>query len=137
MDELIRIRHLYEEIQSQEDYCEQLRTMVESPHSAQVKQDFIQSDLDVHRNEKIILELTDAENKLQDLRDQYSLYVVKVMQKINMLQKDLQRKILKMRYLDFKTLMDISEELGYSYDHIKRTHRIGKEEYNRLSDIDG
>lgn len=131
-DELLKVRQLYEEIQYQEEYCERLRSMVESPRSASIKEDPVQADMDVHRNQKIMDELIDQQNRIKDMYEEYDSYRIKVMTKINMIGKDLQRNVLLMRYIDFKRLVDVAKELSYSSSHIKKASREALKSYSEL-----
>ena len=80
-------------------------------------------------------EVIDEERELEEMKSEYLELQVIVLDKIERIDADLQRKVLKMRYLDFKTLVDISADLGYSYDHIKRTHKKALRKYDTISHL--
>ena len=130
--ELVKVRFLFDQVQKKQEYCDKLRSMVESPQSIRIKDDKVQTDHDIHRFERIMSELADEERELQDLQNKYFDYQIGVIKKIGKLDNDLQRIVLHNHYIDYKKLTDISEELSYSYDHIKRTHRKALESYAKL-----
>ena len=133
--DLFRIEQLHKNIVKKEEHILWLRSIVDSAKSPQLKKDKIQISIDTDKMSRIMCEVIDAEHELESMKSEYMELQVTVLEKIELVDSDLQRKILKMKYLDFKSLVDISDETGYSYDHIKRTHRKAVHHYATISPL--
>lgn len=129
--DLFRVEELYNSIVKKEEHILWLRSIVDSAKSPQLKKDKIQTSIDVDKMSRIMCEVVDGERELEDLKQEYLELQVKVENKINLLDYKLMRSILRMKYLDFKTLVDISADLGYSYDHIRRMHKKAVQQYKK------
>lgn len=133
--DLFKVEKLYNSIVKKEEHILWLRSIVDSAKSPQLKKDKIQTSIDVDKMSRIMCEVVDGERELEQMKSEYLELQVIVLDKIEQLDSDLHRKILKMKYLDFKTLVDISDETGYSYDHIKRTHKKALHHYATISHL--
>ena len=133
--DLFRVEQLHKSIVKKEEHILWLRLIVDSAKSPQLKKDKIQTSIDVDKMSRIMCEVVDGERELEQMKSEYLELQVIVLDKIEQLDSDLHRKILKMKYLDFKTLVDISDETGYSYDHIKRTHKKALHHYATISHL--
>lgn len=133
--DLFRVEQLHKSIVKKEEHILWLRSIVDSAKSPQLKKDKIQTSIDVDKMSRIMCEVVDGERELEQMKSEYLELQVIVLDKIEQLDSDLHRKILKMKYLDFKTLVDISDETGYSYDHIKRTHKKALHHYATISHL--
>lgn len=133
--DLFKVEELYNSIVKKEEHILWLRSIVDSAKSPQLKKDKIQTSIDVDKMSRIMCEVVDGERELEQMKSEYLELQVIVLDKIEQLDSDLHRKILKMKYLDFKTLVDISDETGYSYDHIKRTHKKALHHYATISHL--
>lgn len=133
--DLFRVEQLHKSIVKKEEHILWLRSIVDSAKSPQLKKDKIQTSIDVDKMSRITCEVVDGERELEQMKSEYLELQVIVLDKIEQLDSDLHRKILKMKYLDFKTLVDISDETGYSYDHIKRTHKKALHHYATISHL--
>lgn len=133
--DLFRVEQLHKSIVKKEEHILWLRSIVDSAKSPQLKKDKIQTSIDVDKMSRIMCEVVDGERELEQMKSEYLELQVIVLDKIEQLDSDLHRKILKMKYLDFKTLVDISNETGYSYDHIKRTHKKALHHYATISHL--
>lgn len=129
--DLFRVEELYNSIVKKEEHILWLRSIVDSAKSPQLKKDKIQTSIDPDRLSRVMAEVVDGERELEDLKQEYLELQVKVENKINLLDYKLMRSILRMKYLDFKTLVDISADLGYSYDHIRRMHKKAVQQYKK------
>lgn len=129
--DLFKVEELYNSIVKKEEHILWLRSIVDSAKSPQLKKDKIQTSIDVDKMSRIMCEVVDEEHELEDLKQEYLELQVKVENKINLLDYKLMRSILRMKYLDFKTLVDISADLGYSYDHIRRMHKKAVQQYKK------
>ena len=129
--DLFKVEELYNSIVKKEEHILWLRSIVDSAKSPQLKKDKVQTSIDPDRLSRVMAEVIDEEHELEDLKQEYLELQVKVENKINLLDYKLMRSILRMKYLDFKTLVDISADLGYSYDHIRRMHKKAVQQYKK------
>ena len=133
--DLFKVEKLYNSIVKKEEHILWLRSIVDSAKSPRLTKDKVQTSIDPDRLSRVMDEVIDEERELEEMKSEYLELQVIVLDKIERIDADLQRKILKMRYLDFKTLVDISADLGYSYDHIKRTHKKALRKYDTISHL--
>lgn len=133
--DLFKVEKLYNSIVKKEEHILWLRSIVDSAKSPRLTKDKVQTSIDPDRLSRVMDEVIDEERELEEMKSEYLELQVIVLDKIERIDADLQRKVLKMRYLDFKTLVDISDETGYSYDHIKRTHRKAVHHYATISPL--
>ena len=129
--DLFKVEELYNNIVKKEEHILWLRSIVDSAKSPQLKKDKIQTSIDPDRLSRVMDEVVDGERELEQMKSEYLELQVKVENKINLLDYKLMRSILRMKYLDFKTLVDISADLGYSYDHIRRMHKKAVQQYKK------
>lgn len=129
--DLFKVEELYNSIVKKEEHILWLRSIVDSAKSPQLKKDKIQTSIDPDRLSRVMAEVVDGERELEQMKSEYLELQVKVENKINLLDYKLMRSILRMKYLDFKTLVDISADLGYSYDHIRRMHKKAVQQYKK------
>lgn len=130
--DLYKVEKLYNSIIKKEEHILWLRSIVDSAKSPQLKKDKIQTSIDTDKVSRIMCDIIDQEHELEHMKSEYLDLQIKVENKINLLDYELMRSILRMRYLDFKPLTDISDELGYSYSHIKTTHKKALKEYKNI-----
>ena len=133
--DLFRIEQLHKRIVKKEEHILWLRSIVDSAKSPQLKKDKIQTSIDTDKMSRIMCDVIDEEHELENMKSEYLELQIKVLDKIEQIDSDLQREILKMKYVDFKSLVDISDETGYSYDHIKRTHKKALHHYDTISHL--
>lgn len=129
--DLFKIEQLNRKILKKEEHVLWLRSIVDSAKSPQLREDKIQTSIDTDKMSRVMCDIIDEEHELDQLRAEYLELQVKVLDKIERIDVDLQRKVLKMKYLDFKSLPDIGEELHYSYEHIRRTHKKALQNYKK------
>lgn len=129
--DLFKVEELYNSIVKKEEHILWLRSIVDSAKSPRLTKDKVQTSIDPDRLSRVMAEVVDGERELEDLKQEYLELQVKVENKINLLDYKLMRSILRMKYLDFKTLVDISADLGYSYDHIRRMHKKAVQQYKK------
>lgn len=129
--DLFKIEQLNRKILKKEEHVLWLRSIVDSAKSPQLKEDKIQTSIDTDKMSRVMSEIIDEERELEEMKSEYLELQVKVLDKIERIDVDLQRKVLKMKYLDFKSLPDIGEELHYSYEHIRRTHKKALQNYKK------
>ena len=129
--DLFRVEQLHKSIVKKEEHILWLRSIVDSAKSPRLTKDKVQTSIDPDRLSRVMDEVVDGERELEQMKSEYLELQVKVENKINLLDYKLMRSILRMKYLDFKTLVDISADLGYSYDHIRRMHKKAVQQYKK------
>lgn len=129
--DLFKVEELYNNIVKKEEHILWLRSIVDSAKSPRLTKDKVQTSIDPDRLSRVMDEVVDGERELEQMKSEYLELQVKVENKINLLDYKLMRSILRMKYLDFKTLVDISADLGYSYDHIRRMHKKAVQQYKK------
>lgn len=129
--DLFKVEQLHNQIIKKEEHVLWLRSIVDSAKSPRLTKDKVQTSIDPDRLSRVMDEVVDGERELEQMKSEYLELQVKVENKINLLDYKLMRSILRMKYLDFKTLVDISADLGYSYDHIRRMHKKAVQQYKK------
>jgi hypothetical protein len=131
MMDLFKVEQLHNQIIKKEEHVLWLRSIVDNAKSPRLTKGKVQTSIDPDRLSRVMAEVIDEEHELEDLKQEYLELQVKVENKINLLDYNLMRSILRMKYLDFKTLVDISADLGYSYDYIRRMHKKAVQQYKK------
>lgn len=71
---------------------------------------------------KKVAKYVDLENEIHEDIERFTELKHKVMGQIHMLDDPKYINVLFKKYIEYKGLKEISKELGYSYDHIRRVH---------------
>lgn len=105
-----------------EDRIEKLRTEASSPKTIRYDKDMIQSSPSGDALANYMIRLDHEERKLIRLKEQYLDIHEEIRNRILLVRPDLYADVLYMRYLEGKSLVDISEELLYSYIYVCKLH---------------
>ena len=105
-----------------EDRIEELRTEASSPKAIRYDKDMIQSSPSGDALAKYMIRLDHEERKLIQLKERYLDIHEEIRNRILLVRPDLYSDVLYMRYLEGKSLVDISEELLYSYIYVCKLH---------------
>ena len=105
-----------------EDRIEELRTEASSPKAIRYDKDMIQSSPSGDALANYMITLDHEERKLIRLKEQYLDIHEEIRNRILLVRPDLYADVLYMRYLEGKSLVDISEELSYSYIYACKLH---------------
>ena len=105
-----------------EDRIEELRTEASSPKAIRYDKDMIQSSPSGDALTNYMIRLDHEERKLIRLKEQYLDIHEEIRNRILLVRPDLYADVLYMRYLEGKSLVDISEELLYSYIYVCKLH---------------
>jgi hypothetical protein len=124
---LSQLQDLEKEIDDQKEYIETLRESLTSIGGMEMNPDKVQtSGADKDKFAKVIAKVIDAEEKLKVMEETFGLLKVQIAEQIHGMDDLVLKKLLKLRYIDWKqygTIKKVSVELGYSVDHTKRLHR--------------
>lgn len=80
---------------------------------------------------KKVAKYVDLENEIHEDIERFTELKHKVIGQIHMLDDPKYINILFKKYIEYKGLKEISKELGYSYDHIRRVHGWALLEFQR------
>lgn len=80
-----------------------------------------------------LMELDEKKAELAAACSAYEDFKIKVMDEIHKIPNEVQQEVLYQRYLQFKTLRSISEEMNYSYSHVTRVCQNGIRSFWRLN----
>ena len=105
-----------------EDRIEELRTEASSPKAIRYDKDMIQSSPSGDALANYMIRLDHEERRLIQLKEQYLDIHEEIRHRILLVRPDLYADVLYMRYLEGKSLVDISEELLYSYIYVCKLH---------------
>lgn len=105
-----------------EDRIEELRTEASSPKAIRYDKDMIQSSPSGDALANYMIRLDHEERKLIRLKEQYLDIHEEIRNRILLVRPDLYADVLYMRYLEGKSLVDIAEELLYSYIYVCKLH---------------
>ena len=105
-----------------EDRIEELRTEASSPKAIRYDKDMIQSSPSGDALANYMIRLDHEERRLIQLKEQYLDIHEEIRHRILLVRPDLYADVLYMRYLEGKSLVDIAEELLYSYIYVCKLH---------------
>jgi DNA-directed RNA polymerase specialized sigma subunit len=105
-----------------EDRIEELRTEASSPKAIRYDKDMIQSSPSGDALANYMIRLDHEERKLIRMKEQYLDIHEEIRNRILLVRPDLYADVLYMRYLEGKSLVDIAEELLYSYIYVCKLH---------------
>jgi hypothetical protein len=124
---LSQLQDLEEKIEDQKEYIETLRESLTSIGGMGINPDKVQtSGADKDKFANVIAKILDAEQKLQDMENKFGLLKVQIAEQIHMMDDLVLKKLLKLRYIDWKqydTIRKVAVCMGYSVDHTKKLHR--------------
>ena len=109
-------------IKQVEDRIEEIRTEASSPKAIRYDKDLVQSSPAGDALAKYIIRLEAEERKLIRLKTQYLDTRDKIRKQLAAVTPGIYSDLLYMRYLEEKSLVQISEELNYSYEWTCRLH---------------
>ena len=124
---LMQLQTLEKGIADQKEYIETLRESLTSIGGMEMNPDKVQtSGADKDKFAKVIAKIIDAEQKLKDMEQEFGLLKVQIAEQIHDMDDLILKKLLKLRYIDWKdhgTIKKVAVAMGYSVDHTKRLHR--------------
>lgn len=119
-----------------EDRIEEIRTESSSPKAIRYDKDMIQSSPTGDALVNYMIRIEKEERKLYALKTKYLDTYEDIRTRLIAVNPDIYSDLLYMRYLEQKTLVQISEELSYSYEWTCRLHGRALQAFSRThSDI--
>ena len=133
---LSQLQELEKAIADQKEYIETLRDSLTSIGGMGMNPDKVQtSGADKDKFAKVIAKVIDAEEKLKDMEEKFGLLKVQIAEQIHIMDDLILKKLLKLRYIDWKkhdTIKKVANAMGYSYDYTKELHRNALEAFGRM-----
>ena len=133
---LMQLQTLEKGIVDQKEYIETLRESLTSIGGMEMNPDKVQSSgADKDKFAKVIAKIIDAEQKLKETEQEFCLLKVQIAEQIHGMDDLILKKLLKLRYIDWKnhgTIKKVADALGYSYDYTKELHRNALEAFDRM-----
>jgi hypothetical protein len=121
------LQSLEKDIDDQKEYIETLRESLTSIGGLEMNPDKVQtSGADKDKFANVIAKVIDAEQKLKGMEEHFGLLKVQIAEQIHGMDDLVLKKLLKLRYIDWKqfgTIRKVADAMGYSVDHTKRLHR--------------
>lgn len=126
-DYLSQLQDLEEAICEQKEYIETIRSSLTSIGGMEMNPDKVQtSGVDKDKFANVIAKIIEEEKKLKRMEEKFCLLKVQIAEQIHQMDNLLFKKLLKIRYLEWKqfgTIRKVADELCYSYDYTKELHR--------------
>ena len=133
---LSQLQDLEGKIDDQKEYIETLRESLTSLGGMETNPDKVQtSGADKDKIANVIAKILDAEDALKDMEMYFGFLKVQIAEQIHQMQDLVLKKLLKLRYIDWKqygTIKKVSDALGYSYDYTKELHREALIAFERM-----
>jgi hypothetical protein len=124
---LSQVKDLEEDIVDQKEYIETLRESLTSIGGMEMNPDKVQtSGADKDKFANVIAKVIDEDKKLKKMEEKFCLLKVQIAEQIHSMDDLIFKKLLKLRYLEWKqygTIRKVALEMGYSVDHTKKLHR--------------
>lgn len=128
---LKQVKDKWDEIAEQQEYIEELRTTLEAS-GIRYDREAVQGSGDTDRMTHVIIKVIEQEEKLERMKQEYILFRFSVIEMIHKLKDIKHRKLLSCVYIDFKTLKESANVIGYSYDYTRELHIEALNEFHTM-----
>ena len=128
-EHLSRVKRTYDLIQDIESEIRMLKSTRDGLTGMSFDKELVQTSLTDTGLENQIILIEQKEDRLKELRKEYKLIRADAEQRIDKLKVEGERKVLKLRYLDFKEWSDICEEMQKTQDAVYSLHKRALNHY--------
>ena len=128
-EHLSRVKRTYDLIQDIESEIRMLNVTRDGLTGMSFDKELVQTSLTDTGLENQIILIEQKEDKLKELRKEYKLIRADAEQRIDKLKVEGERKVLKLRYLEFKEWSDICEEMHKTQDAVYSLHKRALNHY--------
>ena len=128
-EHLSRVKRTYDLIQDIESEIRMLNVTRDGLTGMSFDKELVQTSLTDTGLENQIILIEQKEDRLKELRKEYKLIRADAEQRIDKLKVEGERKVLKLRYLDFKEWSDICEEMQKTQDAVYSLHKRALNHY--------
>lgn len=133
---LSQVQDLEEDIQDQKEYIDTLRESLTSIGGMEMNPDKVQtSGADKDKFANVVAKIIDAEKKLKQMEQKHCFLKVQIAEQIHGMDDLVLKKLLKLRYLEWKqygTIRKVADAMGYSVDHTKRLHKYAIDAFGEM-----
>ena len=128
-EHLSRVKRTYDLIQDIESEIRMLNVTRDGLTGMSFDKELVQTSLTDTGLENQIILIEQKEDRLKELRKEYKLIRADAEQRIDKLKLEGERKVLKLRYLEFKEWSDICEEMQKTQDAVYSLHKRALNHY--------
>jgi len=128
-EHLSRVKRTYDLIQDIESEIRMLNVTRDGLTGMSFDKELVQTSLTDTGLENQIILIEQKEDRLKELRKEYKLIRADAEQRIDKLKVEGERKVLKLRYLEFKEWSDICEEMQKTQDAVYSLHKRALNHY--------
>lgn len=126
---LLQVKKKQNEIDEQEEYIQSIRDSL-SVAGIRYDKEPIQKTPDPNQRERLLIKLIDQEEILEKMKSELILFKLNVIDMIHCLDDIKHQKVLYGVYIYLKTLKDVADDIGYSYDYTRTLHSEALNEFN-------
>ena len=119
---LNRIRLLDTKINQRIEQAEDLKRRAFSLGSPEIKADPVQSSPNQDQLAEAVSRYVDMENKINDMIDRFVAMKDKIIGEIQQVEDPRYCELLYKRYVEYKSISEIADEMHYGYEHTCRLH---------------
>ena len=128
-EHLSRVKRIHDLIQDIEAEIKMLNSTRDGLTGMSFDKELVQTSLTDTGLENQIILIEQKEDRLKELRKEYKLIRADAEQRIDKLKVEGERKVLKLRYLEFKEWSDICEEMQKTQDAVYSLHKRALNHY--------
>ena len=128
-EHLSRVKRTYDLIQDIESEIRMLKSTRDGMTGMSFDKELVQTSLTDTGLENQIILIEQKQDRLNELKREYKLIRADAEQRIDKLKIEGERKVLKLRYLDFKEWSDICEEMQKTQDAVYSLHKRALNHY--------
>lgn len=128
---LMQVRQKDEDIDKQIEYIDSLKSIL-THITAKFDDDVrVQQSVEPDKFSKIFAQIDEEQRKLDRMTDDFVDFKAEVMRQIYMLKNKNQIDILTKHYIEYASLVQISESMGFSYDYVIEVHGKALKEFKK------
>lgn len=128
-EHLSRVKRTYDLIQDIESEIGMLKSTRDGMTGMSFDKELVQTSLTDTGLENQIILIEQKQDRLNELKREYQIIRADVSERIGKLKVEGERKVLKLRYLDFKEWSDICEEMQKTQDAVYSLHKRALNHY--------
>jgi len=128
-EHLSKVKRIYDLIHDIEIEIQMMNANRDGLTGISFDKELVQTSLTDAGLENQIIQIEQRENRLEELKQEYQLIREKVQSNINALKNERERKVLILRYLDFKEWSEIFAEMNATQDIVYSLHKRALNHY--------
>ncbi len=128
---LSQVQVKQEQIIEKQEYIDRLRGSL-GIAGIDYSRDKIQTSPDADRFADTFAKIFKAEEDLKQMKEEFVLFRVKVIDMIQKVPEKKHREVLNHVYLDYKSLKECADLMGFSYDYVRELHSEGLKSFEKI-----